>query len=75
MDLWRKIDGKQDVKVYLRSLRHIIEDLVVFLGQIGTGHVLRAIVVFQDGSWVKMNLSCEPLYGVFKSCFKKNFSN
>ena len=108
-DLWRKIDGKQDVKVYLRSLRRIIEELAAYLGyrnlqylhfeykeidgervfgaanggiwwqitvrQIGTGHVLLAIVVFQDGSWVKMNLSCEPLYGAFKSCFKKNFSN
>ena len=26
-DLWKKIDGKQDVKAYLRSLRRIIEDL------------------------------------------------
>jgi hypothetical protein len=31
--------------------------------QIGSGHVLIAIVVFQDGSWVRMHLSCEPLYG------------
>ena len=38
--------------------------------QIGTGHVLLAIVVFQDGSWVKMNLSCEPLYGQFKFLFR-----
>ena len=96
-DLWKKIDGKQDVKAYLRSLRRIIEDLVAHLGyrnlqhlhfeykeidgervfgaanggiwwqitvrQIGAGHVLLALIVFQDGSWVKMNLSCEPLYG------------
>ena len=96
-DLWQKIDGKQDVKAYLRSLRRIIEDLVAHLGyrnlqhlhfeykeidgervfgaanggiwwqitvrQIGAGHVLLALIVFQDGSWVKMNLSCEPLYG------------
>jgi hypothetical protein len=108
-DLWRKIDGKQDVKVYLRSLRRIIEELVAHLGyrncqylhfeykeingervfgaanggiwwqitvrQIGTGHVLLAIIVFQDGSWVKMNLSCEPLYGEFSSCFEKNFQS
>ena len=33
--------------------------------QIGAGHILVAIVVFQDGFWVKMNLSCEPLYGPF----------
>ena len=31
--------------------------------QIGSGHVLIALVVFQDGSWVRMNLPCEPLYG------------
>jgi hypothetical protein len=31
--------------------------------QIGSGHVLIALVVFQDGSWVRTNLSCEPLYG------------
>jgi hypothetical protein len=31
--------------------------------KIGQGHVLIALVVFQDGSWVKLNLSCEPLYG------------
>jgi hypothetical protein len=30
---------------------------------IGSGHVLIALVIFQDGSWVKMNLTCEPLYG------------
>ena len=30
--------------------------------QIGSGHV-PITVVFQDGSWVRMNLSCEPLYG------------
>ena len=104
-DLWRKIDGKQEVKIYLRSLRRIIEDLVAHLGyrnlqhlhfeykeidgervfgaanggiwwqitvrQIGAGHVLLAIVVFQDGSWVKMSLSCEPLYGPFIFMFRK----
>jgi hypothetical protein len=31
--------------------------------KIGEGHVSIALIVFQDGSWVKMNLSCEPLYG------------
>ncbi len=31
--------------------------------QIGSGHVLIVIVIFQDGSWVNMNLSCEPLHG------------
>ena len=31
--------------------------------KIGEGHVLIALIVFQDGSWVKMNLSCESLYG------------
>jgi len=31
--------------------------------QIGSGHVLIALVIFQDGSWVRMNLTCEPLYG------------
>ena len=100
-----KIDGKQDVKGYLRSLRRIIEDLVAHLGyrnlqhlhfeykevdgervfgaanggiwwqitvrQIGAGHVLLALIVFQDESWVKMNLSCEPLYGPFKLLFRK----
>ncbi len=30
--------------------------------KIGEGHVLIALIVFQDDSWVKMNLSCEPLY-------------
>ena len=33
--------------------------------KIGEGHVLVAIIIFQDGSWVKMNLSCEPIYGEF----------
>ncbi len=98
-DLWKEIDGKQEVKVYLRSLRHIVEDLLaeseyrdlqylhfefreadgqrvfgaanggiwwqITVRQIGAGHILVAIVVFQDGSWVKQNLSCEPLYGPF----------
>jgi hypothetical protein len=96
-DLSRESDGVQEVKVYLRSLRHIIEDLLRHLGyrdlqylhfeyremhgermfgpangglwwqitvrKIGEGHVLIALIVFQDGSWVKMNLFCEPLYG------------
>ena len=31
-DLWREIDGVQDVKVYLRSLREIVEDLLQHLG-------------------------------------------
>jgi hypothetical protein len=31
--------------------------------QIGKGHVLVALIIFQDGSWVKMNLSCEPIFG------------
>ena len=103
-DLWKKIDGKQEVKGYLRSLQRIIEDLVAHLGyrnlqhlhfeykevdgervfgaanggiwwqitvrQIGAGHVLLALIVFQDGSWVKMNLSCEPLYGPIKFLFR-----
>jgi hypothetical protein len=30
--------------------------------QVGKGHVLVALIIFQDGSWVKMNLSCEPIY-------------
>jgi hypothetical protein len=96
-DLWTEMDGLQEVKLYLRTLRQIIEDLLRHLGyrdlqylhfeyrecngerifgpangglwwqitvrKIGQGHVLIALVVFQDGSWVKMNLSCEPLYG------------
>jgi hypothetical protein len=96
-DLWKEMDGLQEVKLYLRTLRQIIEDLLRHLGyrdlqylhfeyrecngerifgpangglwwqltvrKIGQGHVLIALVVFQDGSWVKMNLSCEPLYG------------
>ena len=98
-DLWTKDDGKQEVKVFLRSLRHIIEGILADIGfrdllylrfecqevagervfgrangaiwwqitarQIGSGHVLIAIVIFQGGSWVKSNLSCEPLYGEF----------
>jgi hypothetical protein len=36
--------------------------------QIESGHVLIAIVSFQDESWVKLNLSCEPLYGEL-NCF------
>ena len=46
--------------------------------QIGAGHVLLALIVFQDGSWVKLSLSCEPIYGPFKtlnSCFENNLSN
>ena len=35
----------------------------ITLPQIGAGHVLLALIVFQDGSWVKMSLSCEPIYG------------
>ena len=100
-DLWTKDDGKQEVKVYLRSLRQIVEGILADLGfknlqylwfeyreengervfgpansaiwwqitvrQIGSGNVLIAIVVFQDGSWVKMNMTCEPLYGEFDS--------
>ena len=98
-DLWTELemDGLQEVKLYLRTLRQIIEDLLRHLGyrdlqylhfeyrecngarifgpsngglwcqitvrKIRQGHVLIALVVFQDGSWVKMNLSCEPLYG------------
>ena len=102
-DLWTGMDGLQEVKVYVWTLRHITEDLLRHLGyrdlqylhfqveyrecngerifgpangglwwqitvrKIGQGHVLIALVVFQDGSWpeswVKMNLSCEPLYG------------
>ncbi len=31
--------------------------------QIGKGHVLVALIIFQNGSWVKINLSCEPIYG------------
>jgi hypothetical protein len=100
-DLWTGMDGLQEVKVYVRTLRHIIEDLLRHLGyrdlqylhfeyremngerifgpanggiwwqitvrRIGQGHVLIALVVFQDGSWVKMNLTCEPLYGPCKA--------
>jgi hypothetical protein len=33
--------------------------------QIGKGCVLVAIIFSRDGSWVKMNLSCEPSYGEF----------
>jgi hypothetical protein len=96
-DLWTEMDGLQEVKLYLRTQRQIIEDLLRHLGyrdlqylhfeyrecngerifgpangglwwqitvrKIGQGHVLIALVVFQDGSFVKMNLSCEPLYG------------
>ena len=96
-DFWKKEDGKQEVTLYLRSLKKIIEGILAELGfrnlqylwfeyrevngervfgpangaiwwqitvrQIGSGHVLIAIVIFQDGSWVRMNLSCEPLYG------------
>ena len=38
--------------------------------QIGAGHVLLALIVCQDGSWVKMKLSCEPLYGPYKFLFR-----
>jgi hypothetical protein len=96
-DLWTKGDGKQEVKVFLRSLKQIVEGILADIGfkdrqylwfeyrqmngerlfgpangaiwwqitvrQIGSGHVLIAIVIFQDGSWVKLNLTCEPLYG------------
>ena len=31
-NLWREIDGVQDVKVFLRSLREIVEDLPQHLG-------------------------------------------
>ena len=31
-DLWREIDGVQDVKVYLRSLPEIVNDLLLHLG-------------------------------------------
>jgi hypothetical protein len=36
--------------------------------QIGKGHILVALIIFQDGPWVKMNLSCEPIYGEM-DCF------
>ena len=95
-NFWTKDDGKQEVKLYLRSLKQIIEGIwanlrfrnlqylwveyrevngervfgpanaaiwwQITVRQIGSGHILIAIVVFQDGSWVRMNLSCEPLY-------------
>ena len=101
--MWREIDGVQDVKVYLRSLREIVKDLLQHFGyrdlqylhfeyreidgermfgsanggiwwqitvrKIGQGHVLVALVVFQDGSWVKLNLTCDPLYGPCRSLF------
>ena len=38
-DLWKKIDGKQDVKGYLRSLQRIIEDLVAHLGYLNLQHL------------------------------------
>ena len=38
-DLWKKIDGKQDVKGYLRSLRRIVEDLVADLGYLNLQHL------------------------------------
>ncbi len=81
-DFWTMDDGKQEVKLYLRSLKQIIEGIVADLGfrnlqylwfeyrevegqrvfgpaigairwqitvrQIGSGHVLIAIVIFQD---------------------------
>ncbi len=103
-DLQTEMDGLQEVKLYVRNLRHIIEDLLLHLeyrdlqylhfeqreingerifgpangdiwwqitvGKIGQGHVLIALVEFQDGSWVKMNLTCKPLYGPCRAyCF------
>ena len=103
-DFWTKDNGKQEAKLYLRSLRQIIEGwdicISIYLSfdilnisldlwfeyremdgkrvfrpangaiwwqisvrRIGAGHVLIAIIVFQDESWVRMKLSCEPLYG------------
>ena len=90
-DLWTQGDGKQEVKVYLRSLKQIVEGILADLGfknlqylwfeyrevngervfgpangaiwwqitvrKIGSGHVLIALVIFQDGSWVKMKCS------------------
>ena len=38
--------------------------LQITVRKIGQGHILVALVVFQNGSWVKMNLTCEPLYGL-----------
>jgi hypothetical protein len=95
--LWTQDDDKQEVKVYLRSLKQLVEGILTDLGfknlqylwfkyrevngervlepangeiwwqvtvrQIGSGHVLIAIVIFQNGPWVNMNFSCEPLYG------------
>ena len=48
------MDGLQEVKLYMRNLRRIIKDLLLHLG-------------FQDGSWVKLNLTCEPLHGPFRA--------
>ena len=31
-DLWTEMDGLQEVKLYVRNLRHIIEDLLRHLG-------------------------------------------
>ena len=31
-DLWTEMDGLQEVKLYVRNLRHIIEDLLLHLG-------------------------------------------
>ncbi len=59
---YRKVDGE---RVFGPANGAIWWQITV--RQIGSGHVLIAIVVFQDGSWVKSNLSCEPLYGEFNS--------
>jgi hypothetical protein len=53
---YREVDGK---RVFGPANGTIWWQIAV--RHIGSVHVLIAIVVFQDGSWVKMNLTCEPL--------------
>jgi len=31
--------------------------------QIGKGNALVSIIISKNGSWVKINLSCEPIHG------------
>ncbi len=55
--------------------------LQITVRQIEKGHVLVTIIIFQDGSWVKINLSFELIYdemesdGLFNFCKLQNVYN
>ncbi len=53
---YREVNGE---RVFGSANGAILRHITVL--EIGSGHVLIALVIFQDDSWVKMNFTCKPL--------------